>query len=58
MVFSVHRWPSGKRGLRSIGVVERGDDGYVRVRAAWDRDAGFTSSHAELCALLAERGVS
>ncbi|MGV7636731.1 ATPase, T2SS/T4P/T4SS family, partial [Mycobacterium kansasii] len=29
VVFAVHRWPSGRRGLRSIGVVDRGGDGYV-----------------------------
>lgn len=55
MVFAVHRWPSGQRGLRSIGVVERGDDGYVRVRSAWDRNRGFNSASDELRALIDER---
>lgn len=54
----MHRWPSGRRGLRSIGVVERGDDGYVRVRAAWDRDGGFTAGAERVGELLAERGLS
>ncbi|SUP25230.1 hypothetical protein [Tsukamurella pulmonis] len=57
MVFSVHRWPTGRRGLRSIGVVERGEDGYVRVRAAWERDSGFTAHAPLLHELLAERGI-
>lgn len=55
VVFAVHRWPSGQRGLRSIGVVERGDDGYVRVRSAWDRNRGFNSARDELRALIDER---
>lgn len=51
----MHRWPSGRRGLRSIGVVDRGEDGYVRVRAAWERDGGFTADADRLHDLLAER---
>lgn len=57
VVFAVHRWPSGRRGLRSIGVVDRGGDGYVRVLPAWDRDGGFTAEVERVQALLAERGV-
>ena len=53
----MHRWPSGRRGLRSIGVVDRGADGYVRVLPAWDRDGGFTAEAERVRALLAERGV-
>lgn len=53
----MHRWPSGRRGLRSIGVVDRGDDGYVRVLAAWDREGGFTAEAERVQALLGERGV-
>ncbi|WP_192814841.1 hypothetical protein [Tsukamurella sp. 1534] len=54
-MFAVHRSPSGRRGLRSIGVVERGGDGFVGVRAAWERDGGFTPAFAGLRALLDER---
>lgn len=57
MVFAVHRWPTGRRGLRSIGVVDRGDDGYVRVLPAWERDHGFTAAVDHVHALLDERGV-
>ncbi|MGX9293562.1 hypothetical protein [Tsukamurella paurometabola] len=57
MVFAVHRWPSGRRGLRSIGVVDRGDDGYVRVVPAWERGGGFTAAAERVHGLLAERGA-
>ncbi|MGC5024528.1 hypothetical protein ACLQ3K_07210 [Tsukamurella sp. DT100] len=57
VVFAVHRWPSGRRGLRSIGVVDRGDDGYVRVLPAWDREGGFTAEAERVQVLLAERGI-
>ncbi|VDR38879.1 Uncharacterised protein [Tsukamurella paurometabola] len=53
----MHRWPSGRRGLRSIGVVDRGDDGYVRVVPAWERGGGFTAAAERVHGLLAERGA-
>ena len=53
----MHRWPSGRRGLRSIGVVDRGGDGYVRVLPAWDRDGGFTAEVERVQALLAVPGA-
>lgn len=57
VVLHVHRGSDGARGLAAIGVLVRRERGPVTVRPAWTRAGGPGEHHAELLALMAERGV-
>ncbi|AGS33798.1 hypothetical protein B841_01575 [Corynebacterium maris DSM 45190] len=48
MVLVVGRDPTGRRILRQIGVLRRGDDGRVVADAVWDFQHGPTDAYAEL----------
>lgn len=40
VVVHIRRWPDGRRGVAQVGVLERGDDGWVRVIDALSCDPG------------------
>ncbi|HLS79408.1 MAG TPA: TadA family conjugal transfer-associated ATPase [Nocardia sp.] len=55
VVLHVRRAADGTRGLREIGVVERAEDGRVRIVAAWRADGGPAPAAPRLAALIGER---
>ncbi|AZG47444.1 TadA family conjugal transfer-associated ATPase [Gordonia insulae] len=55
VVLGVARTPGGSRGLTEIGLVVRGDDGFVRIRTVWLRSVGFTDALGEFDAMLTAR---
>ncbi|MCP2319736.1 pilus assembly protein CpaF [Nocardia amikacinitolerans] len=55
VVLHVERRADGSRGLREIGVLDRAENGNVRIAAAWRSDGGAVPGAGELEGLLAER---
>ncbi|MFT4042827.1 MAG: TadA family conjugal transfer-associated ATPase [Gordonia sp. (in: high G+C Gram-positive bacteria)] len=55
VVLGVTRTASGTRGLSEIGVVTRGEDGWVRIEPMWLRGSGFTIHREWFDALVARR---
>lgn len=55
VVCGVVRRRDGSRGLDEIGVVRRGDDGFVVVTPVWSRSGGFTPDRRQLDDLLERR---
>jgi pilus assembly protein CpaF len=53
----VSRDRTGARRLTEIGVLERGDDGRVRVVNAWHADTGSGCGRERLTTLLRSRGL-
>jgi pilus assembly protein CpaF len=56
VVLHVSRDRTGARRLTEIGVLDRADDGHVRVVTAWHADTGFGRGADALTALLRGRG--
>ncbi|MGZ8178282.1 TadA family conjugal transfer-associated ATPase [Williamsia sp. SKLECPSW1] len=52
VVIAVARDPDGHRGVCEIGLLARGDDGWVRTRPVWRRDSGFTTALDDLRARM------
>jgi pilus assembly protein CpaF len=57
VVLHVSRDRTGARRLTEIGVLERGDDGRVRVITAWHADTGSGCGRERLTTLLCSRGL-
>jgi pilus assembly protein CpaF len=57
VVLHVSRDRTGARLLTEIGVLERGDDGRVRVVTAWHADTGSGCGRERLTTLLRSRGL-
>jgi pilus assembly protein CpaF len=57
VVLHVSRDRTGARRLTEIAVLDRTDDGRVRVVSAWHVDTGFGCGREALAALLRDRGV-
>ena len=57
VVLHVSRDRTGARRLTEIGVLERGDDGRVRVVSAWHADTGSGCGRERLTTLLRSRGL-
>jgi len=57
VVLHVSRDRTGARRLTEIGVLERGDDGRVRVVNAWHADTGSGCGRERLTTLLRSRGL-
>ena len=57
VVLHVSRDRTGARRLTEIGVLERGDDGRVRVVNAWHADTGSSCGRERLTTLLRSRGL-
>jgi pilus assembly protein CpaF len=56
VILHVSRNRTGARRLNEIGVLQRGDDGRVRVATAWQVDTGFGRGRDDLTVLLRNRG--
>ena len=58
VLLHVGRDRTGQRRLAEIAVLDRGDDGTLRVRTAWHADDGFGDGAGHLDELLTRRGRS
>jgi pilus assembly protein CpaF len=56
VILHVSRNRTGVRRLSEIGVLQRGDDGRVRVATVWHADTGFGCGREDLTSLLRSRG--
>ncbi len=55
VVLGVARTTGGSRGLAEIGLVSRGDDGFVKIRPLWMRNVGFAGAMTDFKRLLQAR---